>query len=283
MKFNDYNKKRISFVLATNNREDYLESFLTRWNDFKKPIDELIIIDGSNNNKLSKVNERFPELVDIYISEKDLNGVEAYNKGFLLAQGEFVKNIMDDDDFYPEAFEKAVEVMRNNPELDFIVCGGTRSRDGNNGNIYVPPGSSFGKTTDEVYKYTRSGVGFFFRRKLLSLTGMWEVDSVSCDAAFLIRSISLGAHVRFCRINMVHHTLHNDSKSVKDQSEKFIERDKLIRQYCSEGFQRKWFRNQRWHIKFAKRLLGMIITNVVNSDNSDYKQKNDPIWDGGLS
>jgi glycosyltransferase involved in cell wall biosynthesis len=280
--FKDFSKKRISYVLATNNRSEFLKSFLINWSQFKKPIDELIIVDGSMSSESKKIIDDFDEIVDLYVSEPDLNGVEAYNKGYLLAQGEFIKNVMDDDIFHPEAFEQAVGVMQNNPSIDFLVCGGTRSRNGKDGYIYVAPKSNFGKSTDEVYNYTRSGAGFFFRRKLFALTGLWEVDSVSCDAAFIIRSISLGAKVRFCRINMVHHLLHADSKSVKDQEEKFIERDRLIRRYCSSQYQAKWFRNQKLYYKILKwlwKLYKSIFTNNFTNNNL----KKDPIWDGGLS
>ena len=278
--FEEYSSRRISFVLPTKNRAKQLREALLRCRDLVKPEDELIVIDGGSNDGTDDVVAEFADAVDVYISEPDVSNPEAFNKGFLLARGRYIKNLQDDDIFYPEAIEQAVDVMEQNSEVDLIVCGGTRLRDGKETYVYVPPGSSFGESVDEVYRYTRSGAGFFFRRRLLHRAGLYEVDSVSCDAAFLIRSIGLDANVKFCRINMFYHPMGEDTFSVRNQQEKFLERDRLIRRYCSERFQKEWFRRRSLRRRAFMALRRLVATGRLRQQPED---KQTPVWDEGFS
>jgi glycosyltransferase involved in cell wall biosynthesis len=280
LRFDDYASKRISFVLPTKNRAEQLREALGRCRDLVGPEDELIVIDGGSDDDTAQVVEEFLDIVDTFISEPDVSGPEAYNKGFLLAKGKYIKGLQDDDVFYPKAMERAVEVMEETPELDLMVCGGTRLLEGKENFIYVPPGSSFGRSVDDVHKYTRSGVGFFFRRRLLHRVGLYETESAACDAALLIRSVSLKADVRFCRINMFYHPLNEDSHSVRNEREKYAERDWLIRKYCSEQFKKEWFRRRSlpWRALRAVRRLA-----ATGRLRQPPQERPAPVWDGGFS
>lgn len=280
--FNEYSDKRITFIISTKDRPSNLRDALNGAKKYVTDKDELIVVDGSTNEDSLQVASEFSDLIDNYLLERDMNNPNALNKGLLIARGQYIKNISDDDEFYPQAIEQAYKVMIDNPEIDFLVCGGTRIREGVTGYVYVPPESSFGKDVDEVYKYTRCGAGFFFKRAMLHQVGFFDVKSVSCDAVFILQSIKFKAVVRFCRTNMFTHELTADSLSVTDQEEKYLERDRLIRQYCSKQFQAKWFRRQKSYYKLLKwfwKQYKSIFTNNLTNNNS----KTEPIWDGGLS
>ena len=278
-RFEDHASKRVSFILPTKNRARQLREALIRCRDLVKPEDELIVVDGASEDDTDQVVEEFSDLVDVYVAEADTGNPEGYNKGSLLARGKYIKNLADDDIFFPEAVEQAVQVMEENPEVDLLVCGGTRLRNGKESFIYVPAGSTFGRSVDHVYKYTRSGAGFLFRKRLLHRVGLYEVNSVSCDAAFLLRSISLDATVRFCRINMFYHRMGEDSFSMRNRKEKLLERDRLIRMYCSKRFQREWFLKRSMPGRVARRIRCLLAgRRELQSDESQA-----PVWDGGFS
>ena len=312
--FETYNSKRISYIIATKNRVDKLNESLTSCRNFKGPDDELIIIDGVSKDNTEDIIKRFSDIIDIYVSEPDINDREAWNKGFLLATGKYIKPLPDDDIFYKDALEQAYQVMESNTEVDLIIPGGIRTRNGKWGGryMYYPPGTNFGSSVDNFYKkgWSVSGCGIFFRRKLLSRVGLWEVNSVSPDHCFLIRSISLGAKIKFCRVNMYLHDLNSNSVTIKDHKYKYKEVDRIIRTYSSKEFQNSYFRpmlsleryigRHRYPNSFPKvyyreksiiyRLIRKMIQfiykpyrKLVNKEETVEKEKIEPIWDGGFS
>ena len=285
--FKSYCSKRISYIITTKNRAIHLRHCLSNIKIIKKNRDEVILIDGSSSDGTHKVVKDFSDIIDVYVSEPDLNGPHAYNKGYMLANGKYIKPINDDDIFYKEALEKAHQVMEKNPEVDMIVCGGTQKRDGKETVIYVPPGSNYGSSVDDIFKngFTTSGMGMFFRRSLLFKVGLYEVDRPYPDMGFILRSIYLGGNVKFCRINMFFHTLSDNSITVKNKDDYGSEYRLLLNRYCSDKYKkmfnrknRIWYRILSWGLKISRSLISKRNFNIINSKNISK-----PIWDGGFS
>ena len=121
--FEDYTSKRISFVLATKNRGEYLKKALHSCRSFITPEDELILVDGHSKDHTDEVVKESLDVVSVFVSEPDLSNPEGFNKGFLLARGKYIKTMSDDDVYYPEALEQAVKVMEENPEVSKCHLG----------------------------------------------------------------------------------------------------------------------------------------------------------------
>jgi len=285
--FKSYCSKRVSYIISTKNRAIHLRHCLSNIKIIKKNRDEVILIDGSSSDGTHKVVKDFSDIIDVYVSEPDLNGPHAFNKGYMLANGKYIKPINDDDIFYKEALEKANQVMEKNPEVDMIVCGGTRKQDGKETVIYVPPGSNYGSSVDDIFKngFTTSGMGMFFRRSLLFKVGLYEVDRPYPDMGFILRSIYLGGNVKFCRINMFLHPLSDNSITVKNKDDYVSEYRLLLNRYCSDKYKKMFNRKNRiWYrilsrgLKISLSLISKRNSNIINSKNILK-----PIWDGGFS
>lgn len=285
--FKSYCSKRVSYIITTKNRASHLRHCLSNIKIIKKNRDEVILIDGSSSDGTHKVVKDFSDIIDVYVSEPDLNGPHAYNKGYMLANGKYIKPINDDDIFYKEALEKAYQVMEKNPEVDMIVCGGTQKQDGKETVIYVPPGSNYGSSVDDIFKngFTTSGMGTFFRRSLLFKVGLYEVDRPYSDMGHILRSIYLGGNVKFCRINMFFHPLSDNSITVKNKDDYVSEYRLLLNRYCSDKYKkmfnrknRIWYRILSWGLKISRSLISKRNYNIKNSNNISK-----PIWDGGFS
>ncbi len=282
---------RISYILMTKNRADKLREALSSCREYKRSDDELIVIDGASTDKTDNVVKEFSDIIDIYISEPDINGPEALNKGFLLSRGKYIKPLQDDDTFYKEALEQAYQVMESNPEVDLLVCGGVREVDGRTVNVYIRPGNKFGVSVDDYFQnrkqYPLSGCGLFFRRNLLNTVGLFEADRPFPDLGFILRSIYMKNNVRFCRINMFYHKIRDDSITRINLNRYNAECTELLNRYCSENFKREYFRKKRFSYQLASRLYSLLILSfyklLTKSHDLIEEQTKEPQWDGGFS
>lgn len=234
--FDSYADKRVSFVLPVKNSAEKLDKILESYRSLVKPEDELIILDGGSKDHTLEVVKKYADLIDIFISEHDFNCTHAANKGILLAHGKYIKSLSDDDTIYPDGMERAIDTMERNPEIDLLLCGGSKEKNGKVSYVYVPPGVNYGKSTEDVFRYSRCGVGHIYRRKSLARVGLFDWGPSGGDVEYLLRFIKSGAVVKFCRINLFHHPYshYGDAKSLDNF------RTKIVKRYCTKIFYWKY-------------------------------------------
>ena len=291
--FDSYCKKRVSFVLTTKNRAQYLASALERCRGLKGPNDELIVIDGQSSDNTREIVEQYRDIVDIFVSEPDVSYSHAHNKGFLLASGKYIKELMDDDVFHPEGVEKAIRVMEEHPEIDLLLCGGTKEQDGAIRGWYAPPGSNFGHSVEDVFRYPgAAGVLHFIRRSSLAKIGILSETRPMCDMAFVLEFISKGGTVKFCRINTIKNVRHSGTVSFKNQYKNELDKIRLAKKYCSPLFYIKWRmfrknsflnRSKRKIREGARLFAGMFLSKeYIHGFRRRPKEKKENItWDDG--
>jgi glycosyltransferase involved in cell wall biosynthesis len=110
----------VSIIVPSYNQGKFIRRTLESiFSQDYRPI-EVIVIDGASTDETPSVLESFdsrPELS--WVSEPDSGVVEAVNKGFARAKGEFGA-IQSSDDFYlPGAVSAGVSALRKNPSLAF--------------------------------------------------------------------------------------------------------------------------------------------------------------------
>lgn len=274
-------KKRVSFVLPTKNRAEHLAKALERYRKLKGPDDEIIVVDGGSTDHTHEVVARYNDLIDVFISEPDESGPNAINKGILFARGRYMHLLTDDDLFFREGIEHAVRVMDQNPEIDLLVCGGTKEKDGRKmAPKYIPPGIPYGKRADDVFRYKAgAGIGLFTRRKSFARMGsllpceqyLLHLTDLACVATFIKRD----GVVKFCRVRLYHHIIYPHGVSVKSESSKADRQ--VIRQLCSYRF---YLLFCLWRfLKEHQLLFGPLHSYIWKTVPKDTKA----VWDGGLS
>lgn len=280
--------KRVSFVMQTKNRAHLLGDALERCRTLKGPRDELIVIDGASTDSTKEVVERNKDIVDVFVSEPDINGPHAQNKAMLLARGAFIKYISDDDIFYPDAMNQAVDVLENHPEIDVLLCGGIKVSGGSLWAVYVPSGTSYGKHAEDVFRYSAAtaGVGHVMRRSSLAKTGLFPLEYQLADAAYVLQSIARGATVRFCRLLLYKHSINERSRSVKAGRAGIYEWAALAWRYSGASFFLRYAARElvhRWLRLSPNRFFKRAGRFLKRFSSKPHYAPETCVWDGGLS
>jgi glycosyltransferase involved in cell wall biosynthesis len=90
---------------------------------------EYIIIDGGSTDGTLTIIEKYKNLITRYISESDKGIADGFNKGIVLATGDWIGMINADDQYTPNA----VQVMMDNISRHDDVCCGNIMLIGDNG------------------------------------------------------------------------------------------------------------------------------------------------------
>ena len=289
--FDAYASKRVSFILTTKNRAERLDRVLTLAREYVQPEDELIVVDGLSTDHTVEVINRHSNLVDIFLSEPDISCAHALNKGILLSRGRYIRHICDDDLTHPDAMEQAIQVLEEHPEVDLLVCGGTKQRGEHIYVVCLPPGTNYGKSVEDAFRYGSCGAGFIIKRSAIPLIGLLPIGAAA-DVGFVVQSISRGANVKFCRIKLYHHPIYDHSYTVKNRREWEMDVVRIRNQY---GLVESRPRLKAAILQILRRYTPTFIKGPLRSIVKRLRkrrqigsQENDsahggPLWDGGFS
>lgn len=281
--FDSFSTKRVSYIISTKNRAAYLEKALKRCRKLVGKDDQLIIADGGSTDQTKSIVKRYRDLVDIFICENDKNPTHALNKGILLAQGRYIKNLNDDDIIYPKQMEKAIRIMDKHTEIDLLICGGTKQRGRMKVPFYVPPDTNYGSKAENIFKYGACGVGFIIRRKSLTLGGLFPPVLIS-DSRFVLEFIAKGMTVQFCRIDLFTHPILSHSfintRSVEVQKEA----EELIKSFCGWKFWLNYKIKQFINIAVDRYpIIKILLVPFILNKKRGFWAKSNMTWDGGFS
>jgi len=238
--------RRISFVLTTKNRAPYLEKALQNFKELLGENDELIIVDCNSTDGTREIIRRNLDFINIFISEEDEGQGHAFNKGLFFSNGKYICLLTDDDIFFQKAIEKAVKIMDTNPDIDVLIPGGMKERNGKKWYVYMPVGSDFGKNVKSLYTNSWCGIGIFIRTNSIAKAGLSDPRSVALDNSYIAQFISKGLNVKFARINMYYHRIYEHSSTVAKFNAWEEDYLGIIKKYCSRSF---YYRYRWWLLK----------------------------------
>ena len=144
---------------------------------------ELIVIDGNSGEDTLKILKSYNKDIDIWISEKDKGMWDAWNKGFKLANGDYVGIVDSSNILYPNAIKILIRYINKFPSHDFI-CGTVKK----DNKIYA------GFRPNDIKKQFNiipsSIVGFYIKLESLKKVGLLNIKyKYSSDYDFLYRAI----------------------------------------------------------------------------------------------
>ncbi len=112
---------KLSIITATYNSSDTILDLINEFKKYKKEQVEWIIIDNlSTDNTIDIITDNI-DVVDKFLSEKDFGIYDAWNKGVMLAEGEYISFIGSDDLISKSYFDVALNAISFNEGHNVIA------------------------------------------------------------------------------------------------------------------------------------------------------------------
>ena len=189
---------RLSYVISTRNKLFSLRGVLEQLCRERQPDEEIIIADGDSNDGTREYLLELLARGDIQwvISEPDFGEAHGYNKAMMMAKGELIKIISDDDAFYWPGIRSCREYMLAHPEIDLLAANGGSTGWRQNSEImhfnYIP---SFEQWCIRQQPFGFCGLGLMLRRDSLALLGLFDPHVIRVDQAYSFRVTSGPLHM----------------------------------------------------------------------------------------
>ncbi|MCC3155059.1 glycosyltransferase family A protein [Hymenobacter sp. BT770] len=190
---------KISYVVTTYNKLPYLKQVMERLVAARQPDEEIVVADGgSKDGTPAYLRGLFDAgLIQQYVSERDKGEAHGFNKCMLMARGELIKIITDDDAFCYPAIREAADFMLSRPEVD-VLCANSGFivlEDLSNIFFYEYNRINFLRWYNEGAVTHLIGLSLIIRRSSLALTGLFHTGSVLVDSEFTFRITALNVNI----------------------------------------------------------------------------------------
>ncbi|WP_165963642.1 glycosyltransferase family A protein [Hymenobacter radiodurans] len=189
----------LSYILTTYNKLPYLKQVLERLIAARQEDEEIVVADGGSKDGTAEYLQSLYAAGQIqqFISERDKGEAHGFNKCMLMAQGEIIKLITDDDAFYYPAIQESKKFMLAHPEID-VLSGNTgliQLENLTQATIYEDVANNFRRWLDSKEVVWMIGLPFLIRRKSLAITGLFHTGVVQVDTEFTYRITSLNVNL----------------------------------------------------------------------------------------
>jgi glycosyltransferase involved in cell wall biosynthesis len=192
---------KISWVIATRNRLPFLKIILDRLIPDLQQDEEILIADGNSTDGTVSFlqNLLLDGKITNFISEKDINQSHAWNKVFLMANGRYIKKLIDDDVVDFKTIRMCVNEMDKFPEADVCISNDMSMRLDSVESIYKH--SRFDEflvwKSGKVPSFTFGDVHMIIRRSSLPFIGLYNPTFHMMDYEYSLRISYLQAGILY--------------------------------------------------------------------------------------
>ncbi|MBC7508479.1 MAG: glycosyltransferase [Ferruginibacter sp.] len=210
---------KLSYVLTTFNKLGYLETVIKDLIRNCMTGEEIIVIDGGSSDGTKEFLKTLFEEGKIhqYITEKDYGEAHGFNKGILMASGELIKVITDDDVFDFDVIQECKTYMLNNKSVDVLFANIASVNSSKRVGDLV-----FAKSYVTWFREWQSGLikncfvcglSILLRRTALPYIGLFDTSFKHVDVEYTVRITSRKVNVTFYTGLMVAAVMNADSIS----------------------------------------------------------------------
>jgi glycosyltransferase involved in cell wall biosynthesis len=192
---------QLSYVISTRNRLPFLKITLQFLLENIKDNEEIVVVDGDSTDG---TKEYLAELyangkIHKFISEPDKNQSHGWNKAILLAEGEIIKKIIDDDLFCFSAIQKCKDYLLANKSVDICISNTLTTslldyehieRESRQNHYLI-------WKSGKVKSFTFGDVSMLIRKSSIPYIGLYDTSFVMMDYEFSLRISYLQANIAY--------------------------------------------------------------------------------------
>ncbi len=182
----------MSYVITTRNKFPMLREVMGRLAANRRFDEEIIAIDAGSSDGTAEYLAGLNRdgHIQQFVSESDRGEAHGYNKGLLLAQGDLIKVITDDDVFDFKGIASCREYMRSHPEVDAV--GSTVGHTILERPDLIVEVTAYRDDFDrwqrgEIASFRFCGLPLMIRRRQLPLAGLFHTGCVQVDFEYTLR------------------------------------------------------------------------------------------------
>lgn len=192
---------KLSYILTSFNKLAYLSVTLPLLIENKKDDEEIIVVDGgSTDGTANYLNALLRDKkIDQLISEKDFGEAHGMNKAMLIAKGELIKIITDDDIFHYPSLNECKLFMLKNKEIDILGFDGFGFNINQIAYVYkqIDFVKGFEKWKLKKTPFLFCGLSFLIRKSSLAYMGLFNTNFKIVDIEYAIRVSSMKTKIAF--------------------------------------------------------------------------------------
>jgi len=187
-KISQPNRPLISIITSTYNAATLLPRTIESIRRQSYDNIEFIVVDGASKDGSVDVLRANEDVIDYWISEPDSGIYDAWNKGVLLARGEWIAFLGSDDAYYSDAIQQYVHFIQENVARRFEYVS-TRVDLVNERQKYVRSIGRRWRWSQFQKKMSVAHVGSLHLRSLYERYGLYDTSyKIAADYEFLLRS-----------------------------------------------------------------------------------------------
>lgn len=221
----------LSFIIVTRNRLEFLRITLKHLLEELQPGEEIVVVDGnSTDGSKDYLLQLFDEgKIHQYVSESDFNQAHGWNKAMLMARGQIIKKIMDDDVFCYSTIRKCKDYMLEHKQVDVLISNDVSVALGQKNSIsYATRLPQYEQwVSGKVPSFTFGDVHMLIRKSALAYIGLYFPAYVMMDWEYSLRISYLQANIVYYTgynaLNVAHNesiTSQRDKKLTTDQGKR---------------------------------------------------------------
>ena len=172
---------KVSVIIPTYNRIQFIGTAIKSIiNQTYKPLEIILIDDGSNDGTSDMVKKQFP-FVELFYQPN--SGVScARNKGIKMARGDWIAFLDSDDEWLPQKLNKQTHSIRNNPNILFFHSNEIWIKDGlriNQGKKHAKYGGWIFEKCLDICRISPSSV--VMHKSIFQNIGLFDEDLQICE------------------------------------------------------------------------------------------------------